>query len=104
MEHLGVDCLLGVVGGSLGGMQVLEWAIRYPGKVKAALAIATTTRLGAQSIAFDAVGRNAILADGGFQGGEYAGGEGAAAWIGNCTNDRSHHVPVGREYASQVWP
>ncbi len=104
VEHLGVDCLLGVVGGSLGGMQVLEWAIRYPDKVKAALAIATTTRLGAQSIAFDAVGRNAILADGGFQGGEYAGGEGPqrglaiARMIGHITylSEESMHLKFGR--------
>jgi len=71
MDKLGIKKLLAVIGGSIGGMQVLQWAIEYPDFVKAALAIATTTHLGAQSIAFDAVGRNAILADSNFAGGRY---------------------------------
>ena len=71
LDKLGIKKLLAVMGGSIGGMQVLQWAIEYPDFVKAALAIATTTHLGAQSIAFDAVGRNAILADPNFAGGRY---------------------------------
>ncbi|GAF90473.1 unnamed protein product, partial [marine sediment metagenome] len=71
LGKLGIKEVLAVVGGSIGGMQVLQWAIEYPGFVKAAIPIATTTHLGAQSIAFDAVGRNAILADANFAGGEY---------------------------------
>jgi len=71
-----VNMLLAVIGGSIGGMQVLQWAIAYPDFVRAALPIATTTHLGAQSIAFDAVGRNAILADGNFSGGQYHGKKG----------------------------
>lgn len=63
LDKLGVKQLLSVIGGSMGGMQVLQWAIEYPDIVKSAIVIASTSRLGPQAIAFDAVGRNAILAD-----------------------------------------
>ena len=76
MDHLGIDKLLAVIGGSMGGMQVLEWTVRYPDRVVAAIPIATTSRLNAQSIAFDAVGRNAILADRNFEDGQYHDGPG----------------------------
>jgi homoserine O-acetyltransferase len=71
LDKLGIERLLGVIGGSIGGMQVLQWAITYPDFVKGAMPVATTTHLGAQSIAFDAVGRNAILADADFEDGQY---------------------------------
>jgi homoserine O-acetyltransferase len=76
LDRLGIKQLLAVIGGSIGGMQVLQWAIEYPDFVKSAIPIATTSHLGAQSIAFDAVGRNAILADPNFAGGHYAGENG----------------------------
>jgi homoserine O-acetyltransferase/O-succinyltransferase len=63
LDKLGIKQLLSVIGGSMGGMQVLQWAIEYPDFIKSAIVIAATARLGPQSIAFDAVGRNAILAD-----------------------------------------
>jgi len=91
LEALGVEHLLAVIGGSIGGMQVLQWAISYPDMIDAALPIATTTHLGAQSVAFDAVGRNAILADADFAGGQYhdkqlpARGLGIARMIGHIT-------------------
>jgi len=75
LDELGIKKLLAVIGGSIGGMQVLQWAIQYPDFVKAAIPAATTTHLGAQSIAFDAVGRNAILADANFASGQYKGKE-----------------------------
>ena len=71
LEKLGINRLLAVIGGSIGGMQVLQWTISNPDFVKAAIPIATTTHLGAQSIAFDTVGRNAILADPNFSDGQY---------------------------------
>ncbi len=71
LDKLDIKELLAVIGGSVGGMQVLQWAIEYPDFVKSAIPIATTSYLGAQSIAFDAVGRNAILADPNFAGGQY---------------------------------
>jgi len=76
LDKLGIEHVLAVIGGSVGGMQVLQWAIAYPDLIRAAIPIATTTHLGAQSIAFDAVGRNAILADSNFAGGQYAEGKG----------------------------
>jgi len=76
LDKLGIKKLLAVIGGSIGGMQVLQWAIEYPDFVKAAIPAATSTHLGAQSIAFDAVGRNAILADANFTNGQYKDKEG----------------------------
>jgi homoserine O-acetyltransferase len=76
LDKLGIEHVLAVIGGSVGGMQVLQWAIAYPDFIRAAIPIATTTHLGAQSIAFDAVGRNAILADSNFAEGQYAEGRG----------------------------
>jgi len=78
LDKLGIKQLLAVIGGSIGGMQVLQWAISYPDLLRAAIPIATTTHLGAQSIAFDAVGRNAILADPNFASGQYHNGPGPA--------------------------
>lgn len=71
VKHLGIDRLLAVVGGSLGGMQVLEWAVRFPDQVRAAVCLASAPKLAAQGIAFNAVGRRAIYADQGFENGRY---------------------------------
>lgn len=71
VEHLGIDQLFAVVGGSMGGMQVLEWAATYPEAVFAALPIATAAHHSAQNIAFNEVGRQAIFADPDWAGGEY---------------------------------
>lgn len=91
LEKLDVQHLLAVVGGSIGGMQVLQWSIAYPEMMDAAIPVATTTNLGAQSIAFDAVGRNAILGDANFANGQYppeqlpARGLAIARMIGHIT-------------------
>ena len=71
VEHLGIEKLLSVVGGSLGGMQVLEWAARYPEGLKSAIVLASGSRLNAQGIAFNAVGRRAIYTDPAFREGNY---------------------------------
>lgn len=71
VDHLGIPSLVAVVGGSLGGMQVLEWAVRFPAQVRSAVVLASATRLAAQGIAFNAVGRRAIYADSAFRGGDY---------------------------------
>ncbi len=73
VEHLGIERLLAVVGGSLGGMQVLEWAARYPTQLGAAVVLASAARLNAQAIAFDKVGRRAIITDPCFRNGDYYG-------------------------------
>ncbi|MBM4436678.1 MAG: homoserine O-acetyltransferase [Actinobacteria bacterium] len=68
IDHLGIDRLLGVVGGSMGGHQTLWWATHHPARVAGALAIATSPRLTSQALAFDVVGRNAILRDPNYRG------------------------------------
>ena len=78
LDKLGIPRLLSVIGGSMGGMQVLQWAIAYPDLVDSVVCIAATSRLNSQSIAFDAVGRNAIVADSNFAGGRYHGQDGPA--------------------------
>jgi homoserine O-acetyltransferase len=63
LDHLGIEQLFSVAGGSMGGMQVLQWAASYPERVYSALPIATATRHSAQNIAFHEVGRQAVMAD-----------------------------------------
>jgi homoserine O-acetyltransferase len=75
LDALGIRRLASVIGGSLGGMQALAWAVRFPERVASVVADATTPRLGAQAIAFNAVGRQAILEDPNFAGGHYYGAE-----------------------------
>ncbi len=110
LDKLGVRHLLAVIGGSIGGMQVLQWAIAYPEMMDAAIPIATTTHLGAQSIAFDAVGRNAILADANFANGQYHNGEvpghglAIARMIGHITylSEQGMREKFGRQLQSAV--
>lgn len=71
MDHLGIPRWFAVVGGSLGGMQVLEWAVSYPERVLSAIPIATTARLSPQAIAFNEVGRRAIMFDPYWNNGDY---------------------------------
>ena len=71
IDHLGIDQLFCVAGGSLGGMQVLQWASAYPERVFAALPIATGARHSSQNIAFHEVGRQAVMADPDWRGGRY---------------------------------
>jgi len=71
LDRLGIETLFAVAGGSLGGMQVLQWAASYPERVYAALPIATGARHSAQNIAFHEVGRQAVMADPEWRGGRY---------------------------------
>ncbi len=71
IEHLGIETLFCVIGGSMGGMQVLQWAASYPDSVFAAVPIACAARHSAQNIAFHEVGRQAIMADPDWCGGRY---------------------------------
>jgi homoserine O-acetyltransferase len=71
IDHLGIDQLFAVLGGSMGGMQVLEWAAKFSDRVFAAVPIATAARHSAQNIAFHEVGRQAIMADPDWCGGDY---------------------------------
>lgn len=105
LDKLGIKKLLGVIGGSMGGMMVLQWAISYPDFVEAAICVASTSRLGPQSIAFDTVGRNAIVADVNFADGQYHGGKGPdrglaiARMIGHITylSEEGMRRKFGRE-------
>ena len=73
LHELGIETLLAASGGSLGGMQALEWAVAYPDAVRAIVPIASTARLGTQGIAWNAIARNAIMSDPNWQGGAYDG-------------------------------
>jgi len=92
LAQLGIRELAAVAGGSLGGMQALEWAVRYGDDVKAIVPIASTHALQPQGVAWNAIARNAIVADPDWQGGHYHGtgrapnaGMGIARMIGHVT-------------------
>jgi homoserine O-acetyltransferase len=112
IDHLGIKQLLCVVGGSMGGMQALQWAVSYPDMVKLAIPIATTARLSAQAIAFHAVGRHAIMADPNFANGDYYGkaipsaGLRIARMIGHITylSDQAMHRKFGRGLQDKTAP
>ena len=71
LAHLGVERLHGAIGGSLGGMQVLQWALDYPDEIENAILVCASARLSAQNIAFSAVARASIINDEHFAGGDY---------------------------------
>ncbi len=104
VEYLGVDKLLAVAGGSMGGMQCLDWAVRYPDKVGGMIFIASSGRLTAQGIAFNAVARNAITQDKDFQNGQYydnanpSNGLAIARMIAHITylSEEAMHLKFGR--------
>ncbi|MEI7559680.1 MAG: homoserine O-acetyltransferase [Actinomycetes bacterium] len=75
LAHLGVERPLAVLGGSLGGMQALQWALDFPSEVQGAALVCSTARLTAQNIAFSAVAREAIMRDPDFNGGDFYGEE-----------------------------
>ncbi len=81
VESLGIARLRAVVGGSLGGQMALEWGTRFSESVAGAVAIAASPRLTSQALAFNVVGRNAILRDPAFQDGQYYGGPGPAVGL-----------------------
>jgi homoserine O-acetyltransferase len=92
LHELGIARLAAVAGGSLGGMQALEWAVRYPDEVDSIVAIASTAALGPQGLAWNAIARNSIAGDPAWQGGHYYGtgaapnaGMGVARMVGHIT-------------------
>ena len=104
IDHLGIEKLLCVIGGSMGGMQVLQWMVSYPEKIRSAIPIATTMKHTPQQIAFNEVGRQAIMADPDWKGGHYYGcsvpakGLAVARMIGHITymSDASMAEKFGR--------
>jgi len=110
IDHLGIDQLLAVVGGSVGGMQVLEWCARSPERVRAAIPMATTMRHSALAIAFNEVARQSIMADPNWNGGHYYGdrkpdlGLAVARMIGHITylSDESMRLKFGRRLQNKA--
>ncbi|MCC6169228.1 MAG: homoserine O-acetyltransferase [Caldilineaceae bacterium] len=105
IDHLGIDRLLCVAGGSMGGMQVLEWAAHHPTRLRAAIPLATTAHHSPMLIAFSEVGRQAIYADPAWNNGDYYGlgkkpdaGLAVARMVGHITylSEESMHQKFGR--------
>jgi homoserine O-acetyltransferase len=104
LDHLGIEKLLAVVGGSMGGMQVLQLAVAHPERVHLAIAMATAARQPTQAIAFNEVGRQAIMADPNWRGGDYYGhripknGLAVARMVGHITylSDEAMQEKFGR--------
>jgi homoserine O-acetyltransferase len=112
IDHLGIKRLLSVVGGSMGGMQVLQWMVSYPQRIRSAIPIATTMKHTPQQIAFNEVGRQSVMADPDWQSGDYYGktapakGLAIARMIGHITymSDASMAEKFGRKFRSQREP
>jgi homoserine O-acetyltransferase len=112
IDHLGIDKLLAVIGGSMGGMQVLQWMVSYPDRIRAAVPIATTIKHTPQQIAFNEVGRQAIIADPNWRKGSYydsevpAKGLAVARMIGHITymSDASMAEKFGRRVRADKKP
>jgi homoserine O-acetyltransferase/O-succinyltransferase len=104
IDDLGIEKLLSVIGGSMGGMQVLQWMVAYPERIRSAIPIATTMKHTPQQIAFNEVGRQAIISDPDWKSGHYYGsavpakGLAVARMIGHITymSDASMAEKFGR--------
>jgi homoserine O-acetyltransferase len=104
MDFLGIDKIFAVAGGSMGGMQALQWAVSHPDRVRNVLILASTGRVSPQTIALDEVARQAIYADPNWRKGNYYDGEppnkglAVARMIGHITylSDASMHEKFGR--------
>jgi homoserine O-acetyltransferase/O-succinyltransferase len=110
-DHLGVDKWLAVTGGSMGGMQALQWVASYPDRVRSVIPIATTLKHSPQQIALDEVGRQAVMADGDWRRGDYYGhkapekGLALARMIGHITymSDRSMEDKFSRRMKDEKY-
>src|ERR1700754_212622 len=113
LDRLGIETLFAVVGGSMGGMQALQWTAAYPHRVFSALAIACSTRHSAQNIAFHELGRQAVMADPDWRGGRYfeegaqvRRGLGVARMAAHITylSDAALHRKFGRKLQDRAVP
>jgi len=112
VDSLGIEKLLAVVGGSMGGMQVLQWMVSYPKRIRSAIPIATTMKHTPQQIAFNEVGRQAVMSDPDWKNGDYYGvtspakGLGLARMIGHITymSDTSMTEKFGRKTRTDKKP
>ena len=112
IDHLGIEKLLTVIGGSMGGMEVLQWMVAYPDRIRSAIPIATTMKHTSQQIAFNEVGRQAVMGDPNWKRGHYYGsavpakGLAVARMIGHITymSDVSMAEKFGRRVKSDKEP
>ena len=112
IDYLGIDKLLTVVGGSMGGMQALQWVVSYPDRVQSVIPVATTANHSPQQIAFNEVGRQAIMADPNWNEGDYYGkdlpakGLSVARMVGHITymSDVSMSEKFGRKFKNTKQP
>lgn len=112
IDSFEIKKLYAVAGGSMGGMQAMSWAINYPEMVNSCILIATTSRLSAQGIAFNAVGRNAITSDANWNNGNYYDSEvpkkglSIARMVGHITYlcEESMHNKFGRDFQDKLEP
>ncbi len=113
VRHLGIEKVLAIVGGSLGGMQGLQWALDAPGEVASVLAVCASSRLTAQNIAFSAVAREAIMRDPDFHDGDYGrkgvaptGGLAVARMMAHITylSEESMRTKFGRRFQDSAEP
>jgi len=108
MDHLGIQKLFAVAGGSMGAMQALEWAVSAPKRVETVIFLASAVRSSAQQIAFNETGRQAIYADANWNNGDYYGktppraGLAVARMVGHITymSDKSMTAKFGRRLQS----
>lgn len=104
VDHLGIPRLCAVAGGSMGGMQALQWAVQYPAMVESVIALATSPRHSPQQIAFNEIARRAVMSDPNWRGGDYYDGEppraglAVARMLGHVTylSDRGMDRKFGR--------
>ena len=92
LYHLDIKQLFAVIGGSMGGMQVLEWCVSYPEMVRMAIPIATSAYSSPQQIAFNEVGRRAIISDSKWNNGKYYNSGISRRWISTGEDDSAHHL------------
>jgi homoserine O-acetyltransferase/O-succinyltransferase len=112
IDHLGIERLLSVAGGSMGGMQALQWAVSHPRRLSSAILVATTSEHSPQQIALNEVGRQAIMADPHWNDGNYYGqtlprkGLSVARMVGHITymSDESMKEKFGRKFRDQRQP
>jgi homoserine O-acetyltransferase len=112
IDHLGITELLAVIGGSMGGFQALEWATAYPERVRGAILLASSARSSSQTIAWNSIGRRAIMSDPRWRGGDYYGHEapsdglGVARMVGHVTyvSEAILEAKFGRAFQSRDAP
>ena len=104
LKNLGIEKLLSVSGGSMGGMQVLSWMAKYPERLKSAIPIATAIKHSSQQIAFDEVGRQAIMADPDWNQGELLRQESPRQGSFGSAHGGPHHLHERRFHDREVWP